>query len=127
MVFGLKPDFGYDNSTYFFMATEEANRILPKLLKYFPEQKPSHVVFTLNAKLVDQYGNEKQAPVIQLAFSMDDVRKVNYDGGSFTAWSLLGLTTNVEYLHPAGRTIVRDYCADEDNAEYAARFCQSAI
>ncbi|MDT4820570.1 hypothetical protein FQZ97_537160 [compost metagenome] len=127
LVFALKPDFGYDNQTYFFMATQEANRILPKLLKYFPEQKSSHVVFTLNAKLVDQYGNEKQAPVIQLAFSMDDIRKVNYQSGTFTSWNLLGLTSNVEYLHPAGRTIVRDYCADESNAENAARFCRSAI
>lgn len=126
LVFGLKPDFGYDNSTYFFMATEEANRILPKLVKYFPEQKPDQVVFTLNSTLVDKFGNESEAPIIQLAFNMTDIQKINYEKGQFTSWDLLGLS-NIELLHPAGASIVRDYCAGENNAEYAAVFCRRFI
>lgn len=126
LVFGLKPDLGYDNSTYFFMATQEANRILPKLVKYFPDQKPSQVAFTLNAALVDKFGNESKAPIIQLVFSMADIQRINYEKGQFTSWDLLELS-NIEFLHPAGIKVVRDYCAGDNNAEYAAVFCRRFI
>ncbi|SED80069.1 hypothetical protein [Pseudomonas anguilliseptica] len=127
LVFSLDSKMGYDGASFFFMASDEANRILPKLIKYFPEQNPDVVAFTLNGKLVDKYGNEKDSPVIQLAFKMDEVKKVNYETGQFTNWDLLELMDNIEFLNPAGASIVREYCTDDSNAKHAARFCSGII
>ena len=122
--FSMRPSSRSSNANYFFQATSEINHILPKLLQYFPEERSDLIFFTLSADLTDKFGNVKGEPVIQVSFKAEDVKKINYKGGQFSSWSLLNLANNVEFLHPAGSTIVSDYCQDKDSIEYAHRFCQ---
>ncbi|WP_448092472.1 hypothetical protein [Pseudomonas lini] len=121
----IEPSTTYSNSAYFFTASRDINKLLPQIFKHFPEEKSDQIVFTLSTDLTDSFGNKKTFKVIQLAFNTADVQKVNYSNPQFTSWSLLGHVTNVEFLHPEGRSILRDYCLDEDNAKSAALFCSS--
>lgn len=121
----IEPSANHSNSAYFFTATSGINKLLPQMFKHFPEKKSDQIIFTLSTDLTDSFGNKKAFKVIQLAFNTADVQKINYSNPQFTSWSLLGHVTNVEFLHPEGRSILRDYCLDEDNAKSAALFCSS--
>ncbi|WP_409284325.1 hypothetical protein [Pseudomonas protegens] len=125
--FDMKPQIAHSGSAFFFSASTDANETLPKLFKFFPEENPDRVLFTLSTDLKDDFGNTKTFKVIQLAFDTADVKKINFQRGQFTSWNLLGHVTNVEFLHPAGKEILRDYCKDSDNATNAALFCKSYV
>ncbi len=127
LVVDMKPSSGYDESSYFFMATDGVNKVLAGISKHFPNQQADRVDFVLAAGLTDKYGNTKDSPVIRLSFDMADVRKINYQGGSFTSWDLLRLANDVSYLHPAGKSIVQGYCRDESNGKYARDFCRTYL
>lgn len=123
----IEPSTTHSNSAYFFKATYDINKLLPQMFKNFPEEKSDQIIFNLSTELTDSFGNKKTFKVIQLAFNTADLQKVNYANPQFTSWSLLGHVTNVEFLHPEGRSILQDYCLDEDNAKSAALFCRSYV
>lgn len=123
LIFVLNPSTKLSNASYFFRASTDMNEVLPKLIQYFPEENPDLIFFTLTADLTDQFGNTQKEPVIQLAFKGSDAHKINYKGGGFSGWDLLNLADSVQFLHPAGSTIVSDYCLEKNNQEYARRFC----
>lgn len=120
----MKPSSGYDQSSFFFMATQEINTVLGKIVEYFPDQQPDQIKFVLSTGLIDKYGTETEHAVIGLVFDMVDIKKINFAGGGVTNWDLLGLVKELVFPHPAGKAIIRAYCQDASNDKYAAGFCR---
>jgi hypothetical protein len=118
---------GYNDYSYFFDATKEANDILGKLMEYFPNQASEQINFVLYAELSDKYGNTSSEPVIDLPFAMADVKKINFKNESFNNWSLLKLAKPVIFLHPYGKTIITNYCQDDSSIKYTGMFCPIAL
>jgi hypothetical protein len=118
---------GYNDYSYFFGATKDANDILAKLTEYFPNQSAEQIDFVFYAELSDQYGNASNQPVIDLPFAMSDVKKINFKNESFNNWSLLKLAKPVIFLHPYGKTIITNYCQDDSSIKYTGIFCQIAL
>ena len=98
----IKPSSGYSDSSFFFMATEDMNKALSKLVKQLPAKPADRVDFVISTALTDKYGNSQDYQVINLSFDMAELKKINFSGGNFTSWDLLRLANPVKYLHPAG-------------------------
>lgn len=95
------------------------------LIKNFPEKKPDFLFFVVWASLKDKYGNDRDDRVLAIPFDMRELYKVNY--GGITNWEILNLADNVVYYNMAGRGLIQEWCADEDNAKYAKSFCRKNI
>jgi hypothetical protein len=112
--------FGSDEANFFFKASQEMFKILKKMTAYFPEDQ-QQVNFVLKVNLQNAYGKFGDRAVIEVPFSMSEVKKITF----FTSSSgdILNMSNQVRYAHPVGRNIVRSFC---DNGKYqkrAARFC----
>lgn len=127
LVIDVTPSSGNSNAIFFFHATENINKVLAKIIQYFPNQTAQRIDFIISTALSDKYGNTKVFPVLRLSFDMDVVRKINFKNSNFSSWDLLLLANPVDYLHPAGRNIVADYCRDESNSKFAGEFCQKSL
>lgn len=127
LVIDMKPSSGHSNSSFLFMATEDIKKVLASIAKHFPNQQASRIDFVLTTALSDKYGNSKDFPVLRLSFEMSEVKKINFQGGTFTSWDLLRLANPASYPHPVGKDIVAGYCSDESNAKYAQEFCRASL
>jgi hypothetical protein len=112
--------FGSDEAHFFFKASQEMFKILKKVTAYFPEDQ-QQVRFVLKVNLQNAYGKFGDRVVLEVPFSMTEVKKITF----FTSSSgdILNMSNQVRYAHPVGRNIVRSFC---DNGKYqkrAARFC----
>jgi hypothetical protein len=107
------------------MASHEMDEILEKIVKNYPD-KYDEVRFILQTKLVDKYGNSSEGETIWFPFDMKEVSKVNFK--NITNWDLLNnFTTDKIQTTPVGRTMLKEYCTDEDNLKYAQKFCIKAL
>lgn len=97
------------------------------IVKYFPNPNAEEVRFVLNAGLVDKYGNKSQADVLEIAFPMEEIKKINFSSNSFTSWDLLNLSVEPKQLHPVGRQLLVEYCKEENSIKYAKDFCLRSI
>lgn len=127
LVIDMKPSAGHSDSSFLFMATEDINKVVAKITKYFQNQQADRIDFVLTTGLSDKYGNSKDFPVIRLSFDMPEVKKVNFQNTSFTSWDLLNLAHPANYLHPVGKKIVAAYCGEESNAKFAQEFCRASL
>lgn len=127
LVIDMKPSNGHSDSSLFFMAADDINKVLAKITKHFQNQQADRIDFVLTTGLSDMYGNSKDFPVIKLAFDMPEVKKINYQNKDFTSWDLLNLAHPASYLHPIGKKIVAAYCGEEANARFAQGFCRAAL
>lgn len=78
--------------------------------------------FIAQDQVVDPYGNQSVAPVFQVEFISDSLKKVNWDNLSDAG--LLNLEWNVNVLGRAGQQLLQAYCNNEGND--AVSFCEGA-
>ncbi|MGE8577721.1 MAG: hypothetical protein ACN6QT_21755 [Burkholderia contaminans] len=98
-------------------------RVIKGIVTYFPNQHADEVRIVLNAGMVDRYGNQSRADLYEIPFEMSEIRKINFDSGSFSHWALLNLSGQPKLLHPTGMELIAAYCKEENNAKYADEFC----
>ena len=109
----LTADYHFQN------ASMDTARISEKLIRYFPETKQEKLVYVLNADVSDKYGNQKETPVLELTYKIDDLRKINYD--TIYHRQILEFAEPIHYLGMAGVQIVKAWC--DENKDDARRFC----
>lgn len=79
--------------------------------------------FIAQDQVVDAYGNQSIAPVFQVEFISDSLKKVNWD--NLDDVGLLNLEWNVYVLSRAGQQLLQAYCNNhQSNAE---AFCEAAL
>lgn len=127
LVIDMKPSAGHSDSSFFFMATEDMNKVVAKITKHFQNQQADRIDFVFTTGLSDKYGNSKDFPIIRLSFDMPEVKKINFQNGNFTSWDLLNLGHPANYPHPVGKKIVAAYCGEESNAKFAQNFCRASL
>lgn len=79
--------------------------------------------YVLSADLIDTYGNRKRTNVLEVPFTMNEVRQINFDSGQLTPWGFMNLAGKPKVLHPAGTEFLVRYCKDPDNFKFAQSFC----
>jgi hypothetical protein len=114
---------GSDEAYYFFRVSKEMYKILRQVTEHFPEEQ-QQVHFVLKVRLQNVYGISNEKVVLEVPFSMTNVKKIKFYNSS--NWDVLNKSDQIRFAHPIGRNIVRSFC---DNGKYrkrAARFCLSA-
>lgn len=83
----------------------------------------SGIQFIVKVGVSDQYGQPQQEQIaVLLSLPGSELKKINW--AKFTGWDMLNLSS-VD-TRSVGRSIAREFCAEESHAKYAARFCRSA-
>jgi len=116
--------FGYNEAVYFFRASQEMSKILKKMAVYFPHDQ-EQVLFVLKAQFENQSGKPGEKVVLEIPFSMSEVKKVKFYQSS--SWDFLNISDQIKYTHPVGRNIIRSFCNEEKNGKYARHFCLSSL
>ncbi len=80
------------------------------------------LTFVAQDEVVDPYGNQSIAPVFQVEFISDSLKKVNWDNLSDVG--LLNLEWNTNVLGRAGQQLLQAYCNNEGSE--ATSFCEGA-
>ncbi|MGO1000856.1 hypothetical protein [Lysobacter sp. CA196] len=125
---GIKPSVSFSGSALMFDGADTAFKAARDLQKRKVFIASEQVVFNVIVPLADQYGNASEGPAVALRYDAAEIRRMNFDGGAFTAWDFMNLASSIDYPEKrAGTTIVREFCADGDNATEAAAFCARAI
>lgn len=102
-------------------ASMDSYRIAENLVRFFPSELEHEVIFVVKAEIVDRFGNQSIAPVFELKYRADDLKRVNFRNLYHS--QLLDLADPLKYLSLAGTEIVVEWCKDEDNRDSAKRFC----
>lgn len=116
----LDGEFGSDEAHYFFTASQEIYKILRKVTLYFPEDQ-QQVHFLLKVRLQNVYGKSSEQVVLEVPFSMKEVKKIKFYNSS--SWDVLNNSDQIRFAHPIGRNIIRSFCDEENNWKRAQRFC----
>lgn len=80
------------------------------------------LTFVAQDEVVDPYGNQSIAPVFQVEFISDSLKKVNW--GNLSDVGLLNLEWNTNVLGRAGQQLLQAYCNNEGSE--ATSFCEGA-
>lgn len=103
-------------------ASMRAARISEQLLRYFPDVPQERVIYVVVAGLEDKYGKTSLEPVLEIRFSMAELRKVDFK--NMYHKKLLNLADTVSGMTAAGEEAVSEWCADQDNRQAAPLFCK---
>jgi hypothetical protein len=120
----LDGEFGSDEAYYFFRVSKEMYKILRKVTAYFPEDLQK-VHFVLKVRLQNVYGISSEKVVLEVPFSMTEVKKIRFYNSS--SWDVLNKSDQIRFAHPIGRNIVRSFCDDGKYQKRAAQFCLASI
>lgn len=81
------------------------------------------VNFWFTYPMIDRYGNESRAQILNLTFKTEDLRKVNY--GNLPQQGLLDLAYDISFGGRHGREAAAEYCADD--GKWSPAFCQEVM
>ena len=104
-------------------ASLQAARISERMLRYFPDVTQEWVSYVVIVDLEDKYGKQSSEPILEIKFSTAELRKVDFQNIHYK--KLLDLAAPMGYMTPVGAEVVREWCAEQDNRQYARRFCKA--
>jgi len=93
---------------------------LKKISRQYPNEY-SGVMLVFYMPTTDQYGNADKIRGMNLVYSMDDAKKINWDN----ATNLMILNLASTDFNPIGKTAQAEFCKEDDNMKYADIFCRS--
>lgn len=110
---------------HFQNASMTTYKISENLVKYFPDVKQPQLVYIIAVEMVDKFGNQSIEPALQLEYSIDDIKKINFD--NLFHRDVLELAESIKYFNMAGMQVVVAWCKEEENRSVAQRFCAKNI
>jgi hypothetical protein len=99
-------------------------KVLAGIMANFQSESFDSVTIIMVETLVDKYGKEFPEPILALNFPRNEMAKINYE--NVVGWTILNLA-QVLRIGDYSTTIVRQECKEENNAKYAAQFCENAM
>lgn len=107
-----------------FSGGNTTKEVLAGLMSHFRAMQFDEVKIIMVGNLVDKYGKEFSEPILELTFQREEMAKINYQ--NVVGWDILNLS-RPKRIGRLAANIVRQECAEENNAKYASEFCENAL
>ncbi|WP_035468993.1 hypothetical protein [Trinickia symbiotica] len=98
--------------------------VLAGIMQHFKSLPFDKVDVVMNEVLVDQYGRQSVEPIVGLDFPRSEMEKIDFQ--NVVGWNILNISTPHRIGNQSAH-IIETECSEENNAKYAATFCNNAM